>query len=190
MAANVRFTQTVTTRAANLIALALLGFSAFLVPGLFPPPAPDYDLLELAQTAAQYDAKGREPAASAVRQYYEGFVAERRSMWIESVLFFCASVFAVLITFWRKNLGACLVLLVCAYLLYASGPAFVRMAIEGGLFNFMSIVFSTSIRSHGLPSGLLISWSIVVAPIAYALLGLSATYLLWQEYGRRKSESN
>jgi len=179
-----------TARAASWLAIVLLAFSTFSVLSLFPPPDSDYDLLELAQTAARNDAKGSKPTESAVTEYYEAFMAERRSVWLESVLFFCASVLAALVTLWRRNVGAWLVLLVCAYLLYVSGPPFVRMAIDSGLINFISLVFSTTTGQHGLPTGLVISWHIVVAPFAYTLLALGTIYLVWQAHRSRGRESN
>jgi hypothetical protein len=180
----------VSARAANWIAIVLLAFSSFWILGLAPPPDPDYDMLELAETAARNDALGKTPSAGELSQRYEAFKAERRSMWLESVLFFSASVFAALATFWRRQIGVWLVLLVCAYLLYVSGPPFARMAIDGGLINFASTVYSGAIKSHGVPTGLIIFWAVAVAPLAYALLALAAIWALWQAHGARKRESN
>jgi hypothetical protein len=64
------------------------------------------------------------------------------------------------------------------------------MAMAGGFINFISLVFSTTMRVHGVPSGLVISWNIVVAPFAYALLALAGTYFLCQAHLRRARESN
>ena len=168
----------------------LLAFSSFSILGLAPPPDPDYDMLELAETAARYDALGKTPSADKLSQRYEAFKAERRSMWLESVLFFCASVFAALATFWRRKVGVGLVLLVCAYLLYVSGPPFARMAIDGGPINFASTVFSGAIKGHGIPTGLIIFWHVAVAPLAYALLAFAAIWTLWQTHRARRRESN
>ena len=168
----------------------LLAFSSFSILGLAPPSDPDYDMLELAETAARYDALGKTPPADELSQRYEVFKAERRSMWRESVLFFCASVFAAIATFWRRKVGVWLVLLVCAYLLYVSGPPFARMAIDGGPINFVSTVFSGAVKGHGVPTGLIIFWHVAVAPLAYALLAFAAICTLWQAHRARRRESN
>jgi hypothetical protein len=180
----------VSTRLANWIGIALLAFSVFSIPALFSPPDSDYALMEAAEWTARNDAKGSAPTASAIRQYYDGFMTLRRHLWLESVLFFCASVLAALVTFWRKTLGVWLVLLVCAYLLYVTGPSFIRMSLDGGLIHFMSLVFTTTMRQHGVSSGLVISWHLVVAPFAYALLALVGIYSLWQGQRSRPRESN
>jgi hypothetical protein len=181
----VRQWSSLSARAANWMAIALLTFSAFSFLALIPPPDPDYEMVELAQTAARIDANGGKPTEAAISQYYELFRAQHRSLWLESIIFFCASVFAALVTFWRGKIGAWLVLLVCAYILYLTGPPFLRMSIDGGFMNFISVVVSTTMRAHGVPTGLLISWNLVVAPCAYALLALAAMYFLRQAHRER-----
>src|SRR5262245_12466616 len=171
-----------SNRTANWIAIFMLAFSTLSIPTLFTPLMSKYDLLELAQTAAQFDAKASESTESAVREHFESLRAESERLWFEHVLFFVFSVFAALVTFWRGDIGAWLVLLICTYVLYMSGPAFVRMVSDGGLVSFASVVFSTTTRHYGLPSGLVISWHLVVSPFAYSLLALSAICLLWHTW--------
>jgi hypothetical protein len=57
-------------------------------------------------------------------------------------------------------------------------------------FNFVSIVFSLSIKHHGMGSGLVLFWHVVVAPFAYSALAIAATYFGWQSIRTRERESN
>lgn len=179
-----------STRAARWIAIVLLAFSSFSLPGLIPPPDQDPDLLDLAEKSIRNESQGKAVSPTAVQERYNGFLAERRVVWFTNVLFFVFSVGAAVATLWRPKVGIWLVLLVCAYLLYVSGPPFTRMAIEGGFLNFVSLVFSASTRHHGMGSGLVLFWHIVVAPFAYALLALAGIYLCWQTIRGRNRESN
>lgn len=164
--------------------------TSFSIPGLVPPKDPDYHMLDLAEATARREADGKQPNAQAVRQRYEGFMEGSRAMWRTNVLFFLASLCAAAVTFWRRQLGVWLVLIVCAYLLYVSGPPFVRMAMNGGFLNFVSLVFSASLKHHGTGIGLVLFWHIVVAPFAYLILALTATSLIWQTRKGARRESN